>query len=48
MSKIGVDDIEVTGRRVLVREDFNVPLRDGEIVDDRRIRSALPTIESLR
>lgn len=47
-ARLGIDDVEVTGRRVLVRVDFNVPLEGTRIVDDRRIRAALPTLEALR
>ncbi len=47
LNKKSVDDLNVKGRRVLVRVDFNVPMKDGVITNDNRIVAALPTIKKL-
>ena len=48
LNKKSIEDIDVSGKKVLVRCDFNVPLKDGAITDDKRIRESLKTINYLR
>jgi phosphoglycerate kinase len=45
MSVIKMTDLDLAGKRILIREDFNVPIKDGKVASDKRIRASMPTIE---
>lgn len=46
-NKLGMEDIDVKGKKVLMRVDFNVPMKDGEVTDPKRITSTIPSIKHL-
>ncbi|MGB5165958.1 MAG: phosphoglycerate kinase, partial [Woeseiaceae bacterium] len=46
MTVIKMTDVPLSGKRVLIREDLNVPVADGKVSSDARIRAALPTIQA--